>query len=234
MTNEDVHSLAAASALDALDADERRRFEAHYPDCDACRTEVGEFRETTARIASAGVGPVPPDLKARVMGEIATTRQLAPRPAVVSRPARWLRPVLVAAAIVAAVIVGAGVVVAISSGDGTDTELAQVLAAPDAVTVELDGAAGATLRVVHSAEEGRAVLVGSRLDELDDDRTYQLWAISGDTPRSAGVFAPSSAGEVDEAVDAPSSAPDAWAVTIEPDGGSPSPTGDIVFQGTPA
>jgi anti-sigma factor RsiW len=36
----DIHQLAAAYALDALDDRERAEFEAHYPTCPVCRPEV--------------------------------------------------------------------------------------------------------------------------------------------------------------------------------------------------
>jgi anti-sigma-K factor RskA len=57
--------------------------------------------------------------------------------------------------------------------------------------------------------------------------------IAGDTPLSAGVF------EVDEggvavvqvARDAAPGAFDAVGVSVEPEGGSPTPTGDIVMLG---
>ncbi|WP_181803288.1 RskA family anti-sigma factor, partial [Streptomyces shenzhenensis] len=42
---EDLHSLAAPYALDALDAGERRRFERHLKDCDRCADEVRALTE---------------------------------------------------------------------------------------------------------------------------------------------------------------------------------------------
>jgi anti-sigma-K factor RskA len=108
-----------------------------------------------------------------------------------------------------------------------------LLAAPDAVTVQLEGEADGTLRVVYSAERDEAVLVGSGLAAPGDERTYQLWTIAGEQPASAGVFDPDGDGELDQPVELPTGDPDAWAVTIEPEGGSPAPTSDIIFQGTP-
>ena len=199
----------------------------------------------------------PPDLKARVMADIARTDQLpargapgaaAPPPAAGEpppaadaptsvRPAsegprRRAWPMLAAAAVVVLVL-GFGVVL-VGRDDGTDQELAALLAAPDAVTVDLEGDVDGTLRVVYSAAEDRAVVVGEGLDEPGDDRTYQLWTIAGEQPTSAGVFDPGGADEFDESVEPPSGSPDAWAVTIEPEGGSPAPTGEILFQGTTA
>ena len=75
----DLHHLAAAYALDALDVDERAAFEAHYSTCEICRTDVVDHRETAAGLA-AGVAARPSDeVKRRVMAEISATRQLSPQ-----------------------------------------------------------------------------------------------------------------------------------------------------------
>lgn len=82
-------------------------------------------------------------------------------------------------------------------------------------------------------KDGSAVLVVSGLDRLQAGRVYQLWLIRGDTPMSAGVF------EVDEtgvavvqvATVAAPGAFNAVGVSVEPTGGSETPTGDIVMFG---
>ncbi len=235
--SEDLHALAAAYALDALDPLERRRFEAHYPDCASCAAEVAEFRETAARLPATAPAVLPPDLKAAVMAEVGRTRQLPPQLAGAPHPGRPRTFAIgVAAAVVVVALVGFALVVG-RADRGVGDELAAVLAAPDAVTVRLEGtdaAADPTLRVVYSESQQQAVLVGSDLRAVDDDETYQLWTIQGAEPASSGVFRPAEDGQVERSVDPPDAPPDAWAVTVEPDGGSPAPTSDILFQGTPA
>ena len=235
---DDVHALAAAYSLDALDPEERRRFEAHYPDCETCTTEVLEFRETAAHLGATSPAPLPADLKARVMADVGRTRQLPPKVVPLSDRNRRLRPLLAVAAVLLIVLAAGGLFALRSDGGGTGggggSELAQVLAAPDAVTVKLKGPQPGTLRVVYSKDQDQAVLVGSDLSNPGADKTYQLWAIDGTTPTSAGVFAPASSGSVDEVVDAPSSSPDAWGVTIEPEGGSLAPTSEVLYSGTAA
>lgn len=231
---DDLHSLAAAYALDALDPLERRRFEAHYPECPQCREEVAGFRETAARLPATSPAALPSDLKARVMAEVAGTRQLPPRVKEAPSGRRRTPLITLAAAVVVVALVGFAFVLSRAGSDTADQELAQVLSAPDAVTVALEGDGDTTLRVVYAASQDRAVLVGADLDPVPDDETYQLWTLAGSEPSSAGVFRPAGDGEVLSTVTAPGVAPDAWAVTVEPDGGSPAPTGDILYQGSAA
>ncbi|GHG59471.1 hypothetical protein GCM10012320_33550 [Sinomonas cellulolyticus] len=75
--DDQLHLLTGAYALNALDDDERRRFEHTLSFGDATAEEARELAETAALLA-AGTTPVapPPDLKARLMAQIAVTPQL--------------------------------------------------------------------------------------------------------------------------------------------------------------
>ena len=91
---DDVHALAAAYALDALDPEERRRFESHYPDCETCAAEVREFRATASHLGATVPAPLPGDLKARVMADVGRTRQLPPKVVPMAERTRRVRPLL--------------------------------------------------------------------------------------------------------------------------------------------
>lgn len=81
-------------------------------------------------------------------------------------------------------------------------------------------------------ERGKAVFYAYDLPRLDPDKTYQLWWIEGGKPVSAGVFDVDERGTGSVQVErAPSGPTDAWAVTIEPKGGVPAPTGAMVLKG---
>lgn len=134
-----------------------------------------------------------------------------------------------AAAAVVAIIVGIGIV-SLGSTDGTGDEVAAVLELPDASTVSLSGDSG-TMELTYSTSTGRAALVADDLGSAPPGETYQLWAISGETPRSAGVFEPDDEGVVQVPIEIADVDADAWAVTVEPAGGSSSPTGDIIMIG---
>ncbi len=116
------------------------------------------------------------------------------------------------------------------------TRLVQVLssARPErqVVLAGLDPAPGAHGRLFLDPETRRAVFVADHLPALPAGRDYQLWTIVAGTPRSAGVFRSDAQGhallEVDQV---PPERADAWAVTIEPAGGVPRPTGAMVLKG---
>ncbi len=74
----EIHTLAGAYALHALDDDERVLFEAHLAECPACDQEVRELEATAARLGGLLRELPPPDLKARVLAQIDATRQHPP------------------------------------------------------------------------------------------------------------------------------------------------------------
>lgn len=79
---------------------------------------------------------------------------------------------------------------------------------------------------------GRGVLVAGNLRPLPEDRVYQLWTLRDGVPRSAGTFRPGPRGSALHLVEeVPVEAPDGWAVTVEPAGGVPQPTGEMVLRG---
>ena len=110
-----------------------------------------------------------------------------------------------------------------------------VLIAPDVLRVDLAGqpaAPAATGRAFWSRSRG-LVLAASNLPALPAGRTYQLWFVGGPAPSSAGIFAPDTAGAANVllAVDPNVPRPNALAVTIEPAGGLPAPTGAFYLVG---
>ena len=243
----DVHQLAAAYALDALDDDERLAFEAHLADCADCAAEVEGFTATAALLGSAAAQPPPPSLRNRIMAEVATTRQddvlrpaatqpstpaepSSPTPTVVSLDAERRRrtrvmAMLGAAAAVVLVTVGALVM---SNRGGVSTD--DVLAASDVQIVTLEGEQ-ASVQVAWSRELDRVVVEGDDLAAPGADLVYELWAIVDGTPRPAGLISHGGGSvsellEVDDLDDADVAA---WGITIEPEGGSEAPTPPILY-----
>ena len=79
------------------------------------------------------------------------------------------------------------------------------------------------------------VFTAAGLPPLPADRVYQLWFIP-DQPVSAGLLALDPSGTVVASLDAAPgiTAPVTMAVSIEPAGGVPAPTGDLYLVGQPS
>ena len=222
------HLLIGAHALGALPDAERAEFEAHLSECRACADEVAGLRETAALLGNAVEHVCPSTLRPRVLDALRLVRQETVT--VFSRRQGLQRAaVLVSAACLTAAAV-AGVHGALTKSTTIPvaatprTPIGDLLAAPD-------------LRLVTAGNSvGGAALSGSRdemlffadgLQTLPLDRTYQLWLVDHHGPRSAGTTRPAGAvtsllvsgiDEVREVV-----------LTIEPAGGSPSPTSSPVL-----
>lgn len=237
----DIHHLGAAYALDALDERERAAFEAHYPSCEVCRGDVLAFRATLAQVAAAQSTTPPPSLKASVMAEIAQTRQLSPLlPDRVSdlaerrrRKQRAIGGILAAAAAVV-LFVGGVALVGRDGGAAYADALAQVMDAPDGRVMTLEPGEGATgdamVKVAWSAEEGMAVFMADGLPDTSEGTAYELWFIGDAGPQPMGMLEAVRGGELNAVLDIEGQ-PSAWGVTVEPESGSPAPTGDILFLG---
>jgi anti-sigma-K factor RskA len=110
-----------------------------------------------------------------------------------------------------------------------------VLTSSDLAEVNLAGqppAPAATGRAFLSRSRG-LVFAASNLPALPAGKTYQLWYLTGAAPVSAGLFKPDAAGRAIVTLDPPATAPAAsgLAVSIEPEGGVPAPTGAILLAG---
>ena len=88
--SEELHTLAGLYVVDALDDDERARFDAHLADCAACQEEVAEFQATTGRLSQLMAERPPQSLRAAIMARVAVTPQesaVRPRPGPAPRAA---------------------------------------------------------------------------------------------------------------------------------------------------
>jgi anti-sigma-K factor RskA len=113
-----------------------------------------------------------------------------------------------------------------------------VLAAPDVAQVALKGQAvapQASARALWSRSRG-LLLSASNLPALPPGRTYQLWVISGKNPpiSDGWTFKADASGSATTMFATPATlpAPTAMAVTIEPDGGTTSPTLPLYLVGS--
>ncbi|MFC0005956.1 anti-sigma factor [Micromonospora siamensis] len=235
----DIHALAGAYVLDAVDDVERAAFVRHLDDCETCALEVAELREAAARLADPTWSVPPPGLRDAVLAEIRRTPQ--ERPGRAGRdgratPPRWRRRLAVAAA--AAVLAGgAGAAVwgvqeqrvrdareQVAAARDEATRVRAVLAAPDAVVRTAPVPAGGRVTVVVSARRDEGVALLDGLAAPAAGRAYQLWLIEGGTATSAGVLPVGRAGAT--VLLAGVRGKGLFGVTEEPAGGSRRPTSD--------
>jgi anti-sigma-K factor RskA len=222
----DLHHLIAPYALDALEADDRSRFEAHLALCEQCRVELVGFMATAARLGEAEAVTPPAELRERLVTMAGSTAQEHPVVTALAQRSRFRQtvPRIALAAAAAAAVVGIGGFVAEhEQADGLRADrsrLTAVMAAPDAATTEGDVIGGGEVRVIASSTRNAAVVVGASLKSLDADQTYQVWRMHDGQPTSVGLLG---RGPGMLYVDGIKGA-DAFAVTVEPSGGSPEPT----------
>lgn len=238
MSDTDIHQLAAAYALDAVDERERAEFEAHYPTCAICRPEVAGFRETLSKVAASVAVEPPTSLKSNVMAGIGTTRQLSPLlpDSVVqlathrSNRQRMVRALSIAAALIA-MAVGA-YAVGRQTGTGNDyaDEAAAVVAEPDAKTTTLTGTGTGSFKIVWSPSSNKAVVMGDGLPNPGSGKAYELWLIDASGAHAVRLLDKAADHEVRRVVTVDGRATQ-WAVTVEPDGGVDQPTSSPIFSG---
>ena len=234
----DLHALVGAYALDALDGAERDRFERHLRGCRACESEVRGFAATATALAMAAAAEPPPGLKQRVLAAAAVTRQSPPtvakaaarrRPRTSAPRRAWLPRLAVSAAaagLVAAAVLG-GITVwtqhQLTTVQAENQAIAAVLAAPDAQIASARTSAGGIATVVASHSAGSIVFTSAGLQALPPSKVYELWFL-GKTARPAGLLPPARAGRTAPVLAAGLAVGDKVGVTVEPAGGSSSPT----------
>jgi anti-sigma-K factor RskA len=218
-----IHELTAAYALDALEPEEAREYEAHLAHCERCRSELASLSETATALAYAAEAPAPrPELRSRILQQARSERTNV----VPLRP-RWVMPVAAAAAVAACAAIGLGSWAASLSSklDDRNAALASqqraaaILADPASRRVAFEDGHG-TLVVTPM---GEGVLVLRRLKPAPPGRTYEAWVLSGDSPEPAGTF---DAGEtvVLKRLERLVPAGAAVMITEEKDGGTDAPT----------
>jgi hypothetical protein len=114
-----------------------------------------------------------------------------------------------------------------------------IITADDLILVSLSGvppAGAAQAKAFVSRSQNAIIFTARDLPALPAARVYQLWAVAGGRAISAGTFVPDARGrgQLVAAVPTLTVRPDALAVTVEPEGGVPAPTGPKYLLGTPA
>ena len=243
----------APYVLGTLTPAERQAFEAHLAQCATCAAEVRSLTPVAAALAQLAT-PAEPSaaVRAQLMAAI------APLP---SRfQLSWLAAAasIVLAVMLGAYAVQLRARVsglesrlrdATMRADASERQVAEVrrtafeaqsrvavLAAPDLARIDLAGqpvAPSASARAYWSRSQGM-VFTALNLPAPPPGRAYQLWVITAQpAPISAGMLTLDANGRVNARFDTPPDIPRpvAMAVTLEPAGGVPAPTGDKYLVG---
>jgi anti-sigma-K factor RskA len=262
MRHDEASESLAAAALDALSADEQAAVLAHAATCPQCGAELEALRQALAALGNStppAASPPAPDIEQRLkrirMRLLARAQaDRAPFRSRRSGLAPWLA---LAAAIVIAVLLlnqvrstNAALAQASQSAAAAkaalDTALAKIaqadreikdLTGPKTSVVSLSttGAAEATALMFWDKTDNSWAFYAHHLPPPPSGKTYQIWLLTPSEKISAGTFTPAtdSSVEVHATYALPPDALKGVAVSEEPTGGVPQPTGRIVIIGTP-
>jgi anti-sigma-K factor RskA len=240
-------------ALGALEGEEKQPFETHLASCTDCRSKLEEARGRVALLTFAAptVTP-PPEVRERLLQKVRASRVTRREASRLLVLLRWLTPALALVCLFLLVALNfyrtenrdltrrIGELRTAAEIQKAEYAHAQavldILTAPDTLRVTLVSG------VSKPVPEGKAfyhptkglVFYAANLPALPSARTYQLWLVPAEgNPISAGVFLVDAHGN--GAVLLPplpqGIAAKAFAVTEEPAGGVPQPTGPKVLVG---
>ncbi len=244
-THEPFGELAAGYALGALDGDDVARFEAHLArGCAECEHALAEYREALVQPA-ADLREVPlPRVKGALMEQLARSRARRPRPARLWPGLKWVASVAVAAGLIASVVATyvsaryeqrlgemAREAAALREQISQQRQVLALLRDPATRIITLAGlepSPKAQGRMIWNERDG-GVFVAADLPPAPPGKAYELWAIVGGKPIPAGLFGVDAEGKGSARVAPLAGGPEVeqFAVTLEPAGGVPAPTGPM-------
>jgi anti-sigma-K factor RskA len=240
----------ALYALGALQGDERLALEKHMEECASCRLELQQLRGDMALMALSAGGPVPPQrARQRLMAAVARE----PRMQAVPRRVAWWTPLRWAAA--AALVIATFLLWVRNTGlknqiaalqDQSAQQQLQLARAREVVaTLTASNAMHVTLvaaktppqpqgKAFYVRDRASLIFMANNFPALPPQKAYELWLIpmSG-APIPAGTFKPDARGSA-MVINPPLPAgveAKTFAVTIEPEQGSTTPTMPLVMMG---
>jgi len=239
----------ALLALGSLGGDERLALEKHLRECAACRRELESLRGDMALLSLSTGGPKPPARsRERLMAAIAREPRGSAAPA-----KRWwmLAPSLAVAALMLVIVLlmkqnsALRQQVARMDYDAAAQhvelrrarEVVSTLTASDAMRVTLVAAKTPPQpqgKAIYVRDRSNLIFIASNMPAAPPEKAYELWLIpASGAPIPAGVFKPDAHGSA-TVVNPPLPGgveAKAFAITIEPEAGSATPTMPIVMVG---
>jgi len=242
----------ALYALGSLEGEAAGPLEHHLEECAACRQELARLEGDMALLALTTSGPSPPQRARQRLLKAIGREPRSLRTVFMRRPWWTLAPVF--ASLVLAIF---GILLwrenarqrdrmealraDASRNQATVEEAKHVLALltdPSAMHVTLVAAQSMPQpagKAIYMARNGALVFLASNLAPLAPAKTYELWLMpmDGDKPMPAGTFKPDPRGNAMVMMPPMTVGVEArtFAVTIEPEGGSATPTMPMVLVG---
>ena len=257
MQAENQNDALGAYALYALPFEEARDFEAFIARYPETQDELAETEEAVAMLPYF-VEPIAPSLRLRhrILAQVYADAADTAFPAVNTAPVllssapvsldaarqrrRGITGIPIAmAAVFLALTIGLGSWISILQGDlqsrnqvitEQQQQIARVGTANMLSSTRPDVVARGELLRLSSTQS--SVLTIDGLPPLAQGKVYQVWFINGSTPVGAGLFSPEQNGTWRGVVTGDATHAQTIAITIEPTGGSPAPTGDVIIKGS--
>ena len=228
MNHERFQDLKESYALGALSEEERREVEEYLRENPAETTEVEELSSVASLLALAPEEQEPPErLRKSLLKQIRSEADPAPASGSSRTAGGWMSRLFGLRGVAAGVAVMA--LAALLIWNVTLQAEVRELRDFQMSAYELQGsgeASGAQGQIV-SLDGERAMLVATDLPELPEGQTYEMWTIDEDKPESCGLFKASEGPSI-EAVNQSLAGAETFAITVEPEGGSPQPTSEPV------
>jgi anti-sigma-K factor RskA len=221
-----------AYALDILEPNERERIQEHLRDCPSCQAEWRAYQETIAALPLTIPQVNPPE---RVKQAILSRVQPVPvRQNLLETIRHWFTGPFASLRIAGVALI---LILSLSNLYLWDqvNKLSQMQQHGYSY-VSLDGTQNSPQSsgmVIYTRDGKYGLLVVNRLDQLPEDKQYQLWLVKNGQRTSGGVFSVYKSGYSVMQVHANSllTSYESFGITIEPAGGSLAPTGSKVLGG---
>ncbi len=261
MSNEEVSELLAVFPLDAVASMEHDEIEEHLSSCPRCRAELDAHREVAAALGNSvetlpeglwssissrlparyDEEPPPMPRLAGASSEVVETPK--PSGSGASRPRRHGSAIVgsIAAIAVVAAVIAALLAVSLvhdnhritnlqqAVGTSAHSAVAAAFQTPGHKVVNLQSPGHRLLAEFVTVPDGRGYLVRSNLPALSAGDTYQLWGQFDGRSISLGLLGRSPAQAT--FTSAGSRSPSVLAITVEPAGGSITPTLPMLATG---
>ena len=221
--------LKEAYALGALSEEERREVEDYLGKYPELHAEMDDLESVANLLALAPQEHEPsPKLRRDLLRRISSSPGATPVADPSTRRTTFWRlfgPGGLAAA-AALVLVTIGMFTWNASLQEENQTLQGELQGQQTYALQSTGAAQEVRGEVVRLGDERAVLVVEDLPSAPEGKTYEAWILREDIPEPAGLFEPNDTGAAAAPLEGSIEGADAVAVTVEPSGGSSSPTSD--------